>query len=76
MKAINTAPIETFMERAAKMAAGRSKEMRMTADEVNELTASIAQVLARLTSLQENLVGALNEPIVVHASGGSFGKDS
>lgn len=66
---INTDPLTAFMTRVRSMASTRSKEIRLTADEVTELSATIAQLLAHNLALETAIAEQSTE---VHISGGTF----
>jgi len=53
--AVDTLPIQRFMQRVAKMAALKQTDIRLTIAEAAELSASLAVILAHQVSVQASM---------------------
>lgn len=67
---IDAVPLVRFQARVRQAVQARSKDVRLSSEEANELSAAIGQMTARLAALEGKLATPDTDPGIV--DGGSF----
>lgn len=74
MNKVDTSALERYLERVRQVQRSRGKQLILTIDEAQEVSVVMAQMLAKITDLQNQIIDLQKKSEVVEVSigGGSF----